>query len=712
MSSDLDKFVLQYQVDLKDSVRKLEELHKKMEGVQKAHKESAGQLKDFIGGVSNELNKLIPGIDAVGVAVRGMGAQFTIAAAALGALAISVKAVLDLREKFTQQHDLGVKIGMSGAMVEEYQRKFVRAGGGYVDRAGAAKGLEDFEAMARAAYSNPMSAEAQRMKMLGVKVGEWGKAPTSTREMLSQAGTHLAGLDPVQAQAISQVTGLNNEWILTLQRLGPEVSKVTEMTLEDLKARQQAQKDIDKLNNDMKDFKEATQRLSEQIGMLVAGPMAKFISAVARVVENINKLKPSEKTDLTLMAAGGMPGLITGGTRLLTGRIKDWWNGRGKTPETPMTPEEEQAAREEIMKNLNMTAETSTANAKQINNAINQFSGAVQTFSSAVDIQQAWAAWAGEIGKAGGIRGASNDGKFGGSAVASKSAGGTAESVIQQLMGLGWSREQAAGIAANFQMESQFNPGASGDGGKAYGIGQWHPDRQANFKKWSGKDIQGSTLAEQVAFAHYELTQGGEQAAGRALRNATSAYDAGSIVSKKYERPARVEWDAERRGQLAASYGRGPARGESRSSVQLDRVQQTMADYLKLSDVSQLKDGDMSRGDVRWAYDQTMAGLQNSLAGLRKQALNKDRMTTRDYGALMDQIRDQEAGINLMKQYGPSVIDKQQEGGRTNLTLGERAIVININGAVDPVLVGDVVDQKLRSSMNTLLTGQATGTKG
>lgn len=112
-----------------------------------------------------------------------------------------------------------------------------------------------------------------------------------------------------------------------------------------------------------------------------------------------------------------------------------------------------------------------------------------------------------------------------------------AEQVIKQLQGLGWSNEHATGIAANLQAESSFNHQAVGDGGKAYGLAQWHPDRQADFKEFSGKDIRESSLEEQVAFIDHELRAGKEQSAGRRLAKTTSAGDAAAVVSQFYERP-------------------------------------------------------------------------------------------------------------------------------------------------------------------------------
>lgn len=123
----------------------------------------------------------------------------------------------------------------------------------------------------------------------------------------------------------------------------------------------------------------------------------------------------------------------------------------------------------------------------------------------------------------------------------------------------GWTQEQAMGIAANVQQESGFKATAVGDGGDAYGLAQWHKDRQADFAKFSGKDIRKSTGIEQLDFINHELTRGREKSAGDQLRMTTNAYDAGSVVSSQYERPADRLGEASRRGELAQSYAPDPA---------------------------------------------------------------------------------------------------------------------------------------------------------
>jgi len=121
---------------------------------------------------------------------------------------------------------------------------------------------------------------------------------------------------------------------------------------------------------------------------------------------------------------------------------------------------------------------------------------------------------------------------------------------MEYFIGQGWTTAQAAGIVANLQAESGLRPDAVGDLGQAYGIAQWHSDRQANFQTFTGRAIRGSTADQQLRFVQHELS-GTEAGAGQRLRNTTSAYDAGATMSRYYERPADREGEAARRGQRA-----------------------------------------------------------------------------------------------------------------------------------------------------------------
>lgn len=121
----------------------------------------------------------------------------------------------------------------------------------------------------------------------------------------------------------------------------------------------------------------------------------------------------------------------------------------------------------------------------------------------------------------------------------------------------GWSSAQSAGIAANLIKESSINPRAVGDGGRAYGIAQWHPDRQANFTTAIGGDIRSSTLEQQLTFVDWEL-RNTESSAGNRLKQAKSPEEAAGIVSRFYERPKAVTAEMRERGEMAAKLAGNP----------------------------------------------------------------------------------------------------------------------------------------------------------
>lgn len=110
---------------------------------------------------------------------------------------------------------------------------------------------------------------------------------------------------------------------------------------------------------------------------------------------------------------------------------------------------------------------------------------------------------------------------------------------VNFFIGQGWSPQAAAGIVGNLYGESGLNPAAIGDGGKAYGVAQWHPDRQANFARVFGRSIIGSSVDQQLQFVNWELNNT-EKRAGSLLRKASSIEEATKTFMTAFERPANL----------------------------------------------------------------------------------------------------------------------------------------------------------------------------
>jgi hypothetical protein len=100
-----------------------------------------------------------------------------------------------------------------------------------------------------------------------------------------------------------------------------------------------------------------------------------------------------------------------------------------------------------------------------------------------------------------------------------------------------WSKAQAAGLVANIEAESSFTADEVGDSGLAYGLCQWHPDRQADFEAAFGHGIKESTFDDQLKFINLSFARVKEKKAGRILADAATALEAGAAVSVECERP-------------------------------------------------------------------------------------------------------------------------------------------------------------------------------
>lgn len=124
---------------------------------------------------------------------------------------------------------------------------------------------------------------------------------------------------------------------------------------------------------------------------------------------------------------------------------------------------------------------------------------------------------------------------------------------MRYFVGQGWSPAQAAGIVANLRQESGLNEKAVGDGGRASGIAQWHPERQAAIEKHFGTALDRMSYAQQLQAVDYELRQGAERVAGQHIAMQDSGREAGAAASLYYERPADRAGEAYRRGALAQS---------------------------------------------------------------------------------------------------------------------------------------------------------------
>lgn len=135
-----------------------------------------------------------------------------------------------------------------------------------------------------------------------------------------------------------------------------------------------------------------------------------------------------------------------------------------------------------------------------------------------------------------------------------KSEKNKASQAIDFFVSKGYGADEAKAIAANLQGESSFDEKAVGDGGKAYGLAQWHPDRQAQFRKLFNKDIRTATFQEQLEFVDWEL-RNTHQKALKEMRKARTLGDKTGAITRYYEIPADIAGASAKRTQIAMGYG-------------------------------------------------------------------------------------------------------------------------------------------------------------
>lgn len=152
----------------------------------------------------------------------------------------------------------------------------------------------------------------------------------------------------------------------------------------------------------------------------------------------------------------------------------------------------------------------------------------------------------------------------------SKAAKARGVTAANELVKLGWSPAQAAGIVGNLYHESGVNPNSVQKGGPGRGIAQWSVgERWATFQSWAAsRGLVTSSLDAQVQFLNYELTVGSEKSAGAALKKTTSVTQAAQVFMTKDERPQDQSAGAQNnRAQTASEFWNYWAGGDQKIAI-------------------------------------------------------------------------------------------------------------------------------------------------
>lgn len=751
MSAEMDKFVLQYQVELKDAVQRLEQLNEKVKSVNEGAKKGKSEFVDFSQKAGDEIGKLIPGVEKVTGVVRAMGAEFAIAAIAISALAIGVKSVIDMRAQYGQQRLAGMDVGVSGMRMEEYQRKFVKQSGGMINREDASEQIKNLSNRLQAAYADPTrnGTEARTFRMLGVNVGARGQGQTGFNDAFGQLATRFSQMSPEKVQGVAKAIGMQQDFALALQKIGPSISKVTETSAAEVNSRKNAEASLAQFNSELAKFEEQTKRLSNTLGEGLIPAFTALIKLINDAVDAIPKTVTNARHIGGKDGQGGVDAIKAGDTATRWGAgailgpmgaaysIGSWASRLGRKkeheqdkpdddkswlarfskkidknqksdnlPTTKPTSAKSQTAADPKVQSLDavVTAmdknnDTSVRTATDMQMAINMFSGAVTTFANAIDERQAWAAWAGEAGRAAGLSAPIGVGGSGVSGVA-RGVGSTDFDAIfeREARSNGMTPDILKRIA---KVESHFNPNALGavtsDGSRAEGLMQIMP---AN-KKALG--IRDSFDPEQNIAGGAKLMADFLKRSGGNIREALMMYHGG--LDRKGWGPKTRAYPDKVLGDLGEVTAGG---GESKSTIKRRLVQQNIANNLGVP-LEQIQQGAVNRGDAAWASQQLQAGVANNIFNIQKELMN-EMLPQSTRSQKMNELREQQTGLQQLQQYAPGVVEAQRQGDRS-ITIGANAIMINILGAGEPAAIARETKDQLQNGLGDIVNHANDGVK-
>ena len=132
---------------------------------------------------------------------------------------------------------------------------------------------------------------------------------------------------------------------------------------------------------------------------------------------------------------------------------------------------------------------------------------------------------------------------------------GNADQAFDFFIAKGLTPEQAAGIVANLNQESGFDPSAVGDNGTAFGIAQLRNNpntsrqdaqRYDNMVSWTKENgYDPTSFRGQLEFVWHEMTSAGKNNSFplnnnnlyNDIKNSNSAYEVAGLFSRGYENP-------------------------------------------------------------------------------------------------------------------------------------------------------------------------------
>jgi soluble lytic murein transglycosylase-like protein len=766
MADQVDKYVLQYMVETKDSLKRIEELQKKTNEVDKAAKKNADSMK----GLGNALRGLAGEAGAAGSAATGLADALMTLGAAAGPIAAIVGVILVLKKALMEtkatmadisaQRDLGAKIGLSGVSVENITRNLRSSPDSQIDQKGVNDLLTKIGSKLQSAYVDPsqMNADAIGMRMAGVSINGKSGGINSMSAALDEMQAKFKSVSEEQARAIGAVNGMSWKEVDAMRNLQTSISDTTHMTGAEIAARLTAQEKTQEAIAAQNQLSDHWRQLKEDLTLQFIPALDAAAVAIDKVVQGLHTLSNwQDKADLVKTKAELTPGIVL--NDVLHGNFKNIMTDVGKV--WNVSSEQIAAAAKRDKQTADDSAQSTVTAQTDLQRIINMFSQSVTQFSNTIDERQAWAAWAGEIGRAGGL-GSGGNKSFGLTGTGGNSASFNAGVYNAATMGVtgtavGKSAADDHTYDALFQAasakygipaatlkrvamaESTLDPNAKSKKG-ALGLMQVMPSNfknlgitnpfdpaqnimggaqilAENLKRYGNMDdalraYNGGTDKSKWGTTKENADYVGRVAAQNATINGEDFSKNPDLSNNLLSSWSKMAYDPDAKPLF--SFGGSPLidpkkGGESREKSALVNLQEQLAQQLGVK-ASALQTGNISRGDVDWAASNMMAQLVNSRYALLNQ-MNVPGLTSMAKAGMNTQLRTTDMQIQNMMRWMPNIDQVAPAGGRS-ITIGQGAVQVIVQGAnVSPEQLAKEINNTLGDHLGELVNSNADATK-
>jgi len=402
MSDELDRFVLQYQIDSGTAERDLARLNSKVKAMSADSDKSTGSVNDL--GAAMRSGKghgdsFAGALDQVFTKLRNISPGAVAATTAMAGLAAIMAQVNKSMREYSEQRELAFRTGTGVVQVEQFQRNVSAASKGRIDAVGARDIYKTVNDLGQAAFTDPYqnNREARLLRSAGGRVnGDDGRI-ASVDENIESISRAFAALDESSAKAKGALLGFSQDQTLALRELGKASAQNKNLSDAEVASHAQATAAALRLQGAQGEVSEAFRRTGNAVADMAMGPLTTFEEHIAKI---------AQKLPGAVESIGGRLDWLDRFISNLDGKLdhSDSASNHMSVKEAADKADRDQKAAAEKARDEQKKQNAQTrAEVTQTNRDINLFSQAVSTFAGSIDQSKALASWAGELGRSSGL---------------------------------------------------------------------------------------------------------------------------------------------------------------------------------------------------------------------------------------------------------------------------------------------------------------------